>query len=59
MNIGRAREISESADMVGVTYNGNPIIIQHVDEQTKMARIYTKSDPENEIDVPVNNLIEE
>lgn len=59
MNIGRAREISESADMVGVTYNGNPVIIQHVDEQTKMARIYTKSDPENEINVPVNSLIEE
>ncbi|PWW31792.1 small acid-soluble spore protein H (minor) [Cytobacillus oceanisediminis] len=59
MNIGRAREISESADMVGVTYNGNPVIIQHVDEGTKMARIYTKSDPENEMDVPVNNLIEE
>ncbi|WP_026584801.1 H-type small acid-soluble spore protein [Bacillus sp. J33] len=59
MNIGRAKEISESAEMVGVTYNGNPVIIQHVDEQTKTARIYTKADPENEMDVPVNSLIEE
>ncbi|MBT2691198.1 H-type small acid-soluble spore protein [Bacillus sp. ISL-47] len=59
MNIGRAREISESADMVGVIFNGNPVIIQHVDEQTKMARIYTKADPENEMDVHVNSLIEE
>ncbi|MFJ5717034.1 H-type small acid-soluble spore protein [Neobacillus novalis] len=59
MNIGRAKEIAESADMINVTYDGNPVIIQHVDEATKMARIYSKKDPENERDVPVLNLIEE
>ncbi|GLB60709.1 H-type small acid-soluble spore protein [Cytobacillus sp. NCCP-133] len=59
MNIGRARELSESAEMVGVTYNGSPVIIQHVDEHSKTARIYTKADPEKEMDVPVNSLIEE
>lgn len=59
MNVGRAKEIAESADMIHVTYEGTPVIIQHVDEATKMARIYSKTDPENERDVPVLNLIEE
>lgn len=59
MNVGRAKEIAESADMINVTYEGTPVIIQHVDEATKMARIYSKTEPENERDVPVLNLIEE
>lgn len=59
MNIGRAKEIAESAEMITVTYEGTPVIIQHVDETTKMARIYTKSEPDMERDVPVLNLIEE
>ncbi|CAH2713971.1 Small, acid-soluble spore protein H [Neobacillus rhizosphaerae] len=59
MNVGRAKEIVESADMINVTYDGTPVIIQHVDETTKLARIYSITDPENERDVPVLNLIEE
>lgn len=59
MNVGRAKEIVESTDMINVTYDGTPVIIQHVDETTKMARIYSRKDPENEQDVPVLNLIEE
>jgi small acid-soluble spore protein H (minor) len=59
MNVGRAKEISESLEMINVTYEGTPVIIQHVDDHTKMARIYSKSDPENEREVPVLNLIEE
>jgi small acid-soluble spore protein H (minor) len=59
MNVGRAKEIADSMDMIKVTYEGTPVIIQHVDESTRMARIYSKTDPENERDVPVLNLIEE
>lgn len=59
MNVGRAKEIVESMDMINVTYEGMPVIIQHVDDTTRMARIYSKSDPENEREVPVLNLIEE
>lgn len=59
MNVGRAKEILESADMVNVSYNGASVIIQHVDETTKMARIYSRANPEQEQDVPVLNLIEE
>ncbi|WP_160724220.1 H-type small acid-soluble spore protein [Bacillus sp. USDA818B3_A] len=59
MNVGRAKEILESADMINVTYDGTPVIIQNIDETTRMARIYSRQDPENERDVPVLNLIEE
>lgn len=59
MNVGRAKEILESAEMINVTYDGTPVIIQHVDEATKMARIYSRKDPDNERDVPVLNLIED
>lgn len=59
LNVGRAKEIVESADMIHVSYEGNQVIIQHVDEKTKMARIYSRKDPEQELDVPVMNLIEE
>jgi small acid-soluble spore protein H (minor) len=59
MNVGRAKEISESLEMISVTYEGSPVIIQHVDDNTKMARIYSKEDPENEREVPVLNLNEE
>jgi small acid-soluble spore protein H (minor) len=59
MNVGRAKEILESMDMVNVTYDGTPVIIQNVDEKTKMARIYSRTKPDDEHDVPVLNLIEE
>lgn len=59
VNVGRAKEILESAEIHNVTYEGSPVIIQHVDEKTKVARIYSKANPEEEQDVPVLNLIEE
>ncbi|MFL6558796.1 MAG: H-type small acid-soluble spore protein [Bacillus sp. (in: firmicutes)] len=59
MNVGRAKEIVESADTFNVTYEGTPVIIQHVDEATNMARIYSRTDPDHEREVPVLNLIEE
>jgi small acid-soluble spore protein H (minor) len=59
VNIGRAKEIVESADMIHVSYEGDQVIIQNVDEATKMARIYYRKKPEEEKDVPVLNLIEE
>jgi small acid-soluble spore protein H (minor) len=59
MNVGRAKEILESMDAINVTYDGTPVIIQNVDEKTKMARIYSRTNPEQEHDVPVLKLIEE
>ncbi|WP_316570617.1 H-type small acid-soluble spore protein [Neobacillus sp. YIM B06451] len=59
MNVGRAKEIMESADNITVTYEGSRVIIQNVDEKQKKARIYWRDSPEQERTVPVLNLIEE
>ncbi|MEW9110278.1 H-type small acid-soluble spore protein [Cytobacillus gottheilii] len=59
MNIGRAIEISSAAETFNITYMDEPVIIQHVDESTKTARIYYKKEPEREHEVPVLYLIEE
>lgn len=59
MNVGRAKEILESPEIVDVTYEGTRVIIQYVDEDTKMARIYSRTNPDDERNVPVLNLIEE
>jgi small acid-soluble spore protein H (minor) len=59
MNVGRAKEIAESMDSIRVTYEGTQVYIQHVDEAAKTARIFSRSNPEDERDVPVLNLIEE
>jgi small acid-soluble spore protein H (minor) len=45
--------------MVNVTYQGTPIYIQNVDEQSEMARIYPLDQPENEQSIPIRSLIEQ
>lgn len=59
MNKQRARDIVSSPDTVRVTYNGEPIYIQNVDEEQDTARIYPLDQPENEQSVPLNLLKEE
>jgi small acid-soluble spore protein H (minor) len=44
--------------MANVTYQGVPIYIQNVDEQSEMARIYPLDQPENEQSVPLDSLTE-
>ncbi|WP_374017020.1 H-type small acid-soluble spore protein [Paenibacillus thiaminolyticus] len=58
MNTQRAIEISASPVMVDVTYQGEPVYIQHVNEEDGIARIYPLNNPEEERDVPVNMLSE-
>ncbi|MEQ6376105.1 H-type small acid-soluble spore protein [Bacillaceae bacterium S4-13-58] len=59
MDKQRAQQIIESPATIRVTYDGVPIYIQHVDEQTEMARIYPLNDPEMEKSVSVTQLNEE
>lgn len=59
MNSQRAKEIVESSETINVTYNGEPIYIQNVDENSEMARIYPLNQPEAEQDVPLSTLKEE
>ncbi|ABO66735.1 MULTISPECIES: H-type small acid-soluble spore protein [Geobacillus] len=54
----RAKRIAEAGEVVPVMYEGKSVIIQHVDEEQEMARIYFVDEPEREQDVPVR-LLEE
>jgi len=58
MNKYRAKEISQSPIMKHVTFNGQQVYIQHVDEQTEVAHIYPLDDPENEFSVQISQLKE-
>lgn len=58
MNIQRAKEIVDSGEIANVSFNGQRIYIQHVDEENKTARIYPLDDPEDEKDVPIDQLKE-
>lgn len=59
MNSQRAQEIVESMKDVQVLFNGTPVMIQHVDHDKETARVYEKSQPENEMTVPVQQLMEQ
>jgi small acid-soluble spore protein H (minor) len=59
MNVGRAKEISQLAEMVNVQYLGECIYIQSVNEDQGTARIFPLNNPESEKDVPVDRLMEQ
>jgi small acid-soluble spore protein H (minor) len=59
MEVVRAKQIAESGKIVPVTFEGQQVMIQHVDEKREMARIYLKNNPEEEMEVPVRLLQEE
>ncbi|MCT2537765.1 H-type small acid-soluble spore protein [Aquibacillus koreensis] len=59
MNTQRAKEIVDAASMINVTYDGTPIYIQHVNESENTARVFPVDQPENERDVPLDQLREE
>ncbi|HLS07037.1 MAG TPA: H-type small acid-soluble spore protein [Bacillota bacterium] len=58
MNKQRAIEIAKSPVMEDVTYNGDQIYIQHVNEQTNMANIHLLDDPGETLTVNVSHLEE-
>ncbi|ADU32434.1 H-type small acid-soluble spore protein [Evansella cellulosilytica] len=59
MHTQRAKEIAQSPDMKNVTYNGEQIYIQHVNDENDTARIFPINDSQNEKEVLVANLKEE
>lgn len=58
MNTQRAKEIAASPVMANVTYNGVPIYIEQVDEESGTATIYPLDQPENKQKVSVSSLKE-
>ena len=57
MNTQRAKEIATSPDMADVTYNGDNIYIEEVDEDGT-ATVFVLDEPENKQKIPVSSLIE-
>ncbi|WP_058307386.1 H-type small acid-soluble spore protein [Gracilibacillus massiliensis] len=58
MNAQRAQEIMESADMRKVTYNGDNVYIEHVDQGTGHATVHPIDSPEQKYMVSVDQLEE-
>lgn len=58
MDKKRAKEICSSPVMVDVTYNGMPIYIANVSNNSGLATIHPVNQPYNNQEVPVTSLIE-
>ncbi|SFM01863.1 H-type small acid-soluble spore protein [Salibacterium qingdaonense] len=54
----RTRDIADSPVMADVTYDGTPVYIQHVDEDSQTARIYSLEYPDEELTVSLGQLME-
>lgn len=59
MDAQRAQEISFLPTMANVTYNGESIYIEHVDQQNGMATIHSLANPNNKQSVSVSSLLEQ
>ncbi len=59
MDSQRAQEISSSPVMTNVTYNGQQIYIEHVDQQKGMATIHPLDEPNKKQTVSVTSLTEQ
>lgn len=58
MHVQRAQEIAASPVMANVTFNGERIYIQNVDDRNETARVYPLDQPEKEQTVSLNELTE-
>ncbi|MPW24431.1 small acid-soluble spore protein H [Alkalibaculum sp. M08DMB] len=54
----RANEIAASPVMANVTYNGQSVYIENVDNNKGTANIHPLNRPENNEEVPLDNLEE-
>ena len=58
MNAQRAQEIAFSPTMSDVTYNGESVYIEHVDQENGIATIHSLDEPNNKQSVSVTSLNE-
>jgi len=59
MDAQRAQEIASSAIMASVTYNGESIYIEHVDQQKGTATIHPLDEPNNKQSISITSLNEQ
>lgn len=58
MDAKRAQEIADSPKMANVTYNGNRVYIEHVDQGSNTATVHPLNDPSSKLSVEITNLHE-
>ncbi|WP_088036705.1 H-type small acid-soluble spore protein [Evansella clarkii] len=58
MDKNRVVEILDSPDMIDVTYKGEKVFIEQVDENYEKARVFPLGEPEKHYDVEVKSLQE-
>lgn len=59
MDAKRAKEISSSQNLISVSYNGEPIYIEHVDQSNGLATVHPLDNPTNKQSVSVAELAEQ
>ncbi|MCP8615690.1 small acid-soluble spore protein H [Salirhabdus salicampi] len=59
MDAQRAQEIMSSPSMANVTYNGNHVYIEHVDQGAGKATVHPIDNPEHKQSVSVEELLEQ
>lgn len=59
MDAKRAQAITSTPEMVNVTYNGEKVYIEHVDQGAGKATVHPLSDPEKKQSVSVDELSEQ
>ena len=59
MDAARAQEISSSQSMVSVSYKGESVYIEHVDQSNGLATIHPIDDPTTKQSVSVDELMEQ
>lgn len=58
MDVNRAEEILDSPQKITVTYKGEPVWIQSVNDVTKIANVHSVDNQEDEKQIPVSELQE-
>ncbi|MFC2946888.1 H-type small acid-soluble spore protein [Virgibacillus sediminis] len=59
MDKQRAKEIRQSENLINVTFRGNPIYIQNIDEQNETANVYMLENPQETHRVSLGELQEQ
>ncbi|AUS09104.1 H-type small acid-soluble spore protein [Laceyella sacchari] len=59
MQIDRAKEILQSPEKIAVTYRGEPVWIEMVDESAEKVRVHSESNPQEVKILPVHDLDEQ
>lgn len=59
MDVNRAKQILNSPSEIEVMYNGSSIWIDEVNESEASARVHNRENPNNEMTVQVEDLIEQ